>query len=491
MIAGAARPRVRFLTDALVDRILDEARDVLLKLGVEVAHPEVADLLLAAGATKDPAGGRILIRGDLIDASLRSAPSSFTLHDRHGVPRADLGGDRVHFTPGSAAINVLDGATGEMRPPVTADYIRYARLVDRLPAIDYPSTALIPRDVHERISDAYRLYLSLIYGSGPVVTGAFTIEGFDVMAGLLLAVRGSREALARAPLAVFSCCPTAPLKWSDVTSKNVIDCARLRIPVEFVSMPLTGFVAPGTLVGSLVQHAAETLSGVVISQVAAPGTPILWGGSPAIFDYRYETTPVGAIETQMLDCAYAEVGKRLGLPTQAYTALSDSKRLDAQAGLESASGAVLAALSGINSVSGPGMLDFESCQSLEKLVVDNEICAMAKRLVRGVEPREGDFPALPHFEELLKEGHLLIADHTRRWFRREVAFPGPVINRANRARFLEEGGSALEERARDQVADLLSKDPDLLDASRRRDLDGVMTRAAKDVGMSALPDHDV
>ena len=207
-------------------------------------------------------------------------------------------------------------------------------------------------------------------------------------------------------------------------------------------MPLSGFMAPVTLVGSLVQHTAETLSGVVISQLASPGAPVLYGGSPAIFDVRYETTPMGAVETMMIDCAYSEIGKHLGLPTQAYIALSDAKLLDAQAGLETGMGATLAALSGINSVSGPGMLDFESCQSLEKLVLDNEICGMTLRLVRGIEPRE-DFPALPLFEELLREKHLLIAKHTRRYLRSEIVFPGPVIDRANRARWQEEGGLTL------------------------------------------------
>ena len=92
----------------------------------------------------------------------------------------------------------------------------------------------------------------------------------------------------------------SPLKWSDVTSQNVVDSARYSIPVEFVSMPLSGFMAPVSLVGTLIQHTAETLSGVVISQLSRPGTPVLYGGSPAVFDIRTETTPMGAIET-MLD----------------------------------------------------------------------------------------------------------------------------------------------------------------------------------------------
>ena len=244
------------------------------------------------------------------------------------------------------------------------------------------STAFIPADVAEEISDSYRLFLSLLYCEKPVVTGAFTIESFEIMRDMQLAVRGSEKALREKPLTIFSCCPTSPLKWSEITSQNLLDCARYHIPVEFIAMPLSGFMAPVTLIGTLIQHTAETLSGVVIGQLASPGTPMLYGGSPAIFDVRYETTPMGAVETEMIDCAYSEIGKRLGMPTQAYIAFSDAKQLDAQAGLETAMGATLAALSGINSISGPGMLDFESSQSLEKLVLDNEICGMVLRLVK-------------------------------------------------------------------------------------------------------------
>jgi trimethylamine--corrinoid protein Co-methyltransferase len=221
-------------------------------------------------------------------------------------------------------------------------------------------------------------------------------------------------------------------------------------------MPLSGFMAPVTLVGTLVQHTAETLSGIVISQLTKPGSPVLYGGSPAIFDVRYETTPMGAIETQMIDCAFNEIGKHLNMPTQAYISLSDAKQLDSQAGLETSMGALLAALSGINSVSGPGMLDFESCQSLEKLVLDNEICGMVFRLIEGIEPKD-DFPSLPLFEELLRERHLLISDHTRKHLRNELHFPGKVINRATRKRWQDEGSKTLIDRAHDEVRALLKR----------------------------------
>jgi len=481
------RPTLRLLDDGLVDRILDEARGLLGSLGVEIHNDGVLAQLADHGARVDPVTKRAYIDAAAIDVALRSAPRAVTLFDALGRQTHDLTGCNVYFTPGSAAIHFLDGETGRIRPPTTADYVRYVKVVSGLEQIASQSTAFIPADVPERISDSYRLFLSLLYGEKPVVTGAFSAEAFEVMRDLQLAVRSSPEALRARPLAIFSCCPTTPLKWSDATSQNVVDCARAGIPVEFVSMPLAGFVAPVTLVGSVIQHAAETLSGVVISQLARPGAPILWGGSPAVFDIRYETTPMGAVESMMLNCANNEVGKRLGLPTQGYTALSDAKRLDAQAGIETSMGAALAALSGINSVSGPGMLDFENCQSLEKLVVDNEVCGMAARLLRGIEERD-DFPAAPLFEELLREKHLLIAKHTRRHLRNEMTLPGPAIDRANRGRWLEEGGLTLRQRASREVARLVEEwTPSGLSEDARRALVERMEAEARRAGMDRLP----
>jgi trimethylamine--corrinoid protein Co-methyltransferase len=484
------RPTVRFLRDELIDRIIDEAREILCELGVEIHNRRAIDLLASHGARVDAAKGRVYIPGALVDRALSTVPSSFALYDVRGEIACDYQGDNVHFTPGSAAINILDYRTNELRKPTTHDFIAFSKIMMGLKYIKATSTAFIPADVPEQISDSYRLFLSLLYCEKPVVTGAFTIESFAVMKDLQVAVRGNEKALSEKPLTIFSCCPTSPLKWSETTCENLLDCAAYRIPVEFIAMPLSGFMAPVTLVGTLVQHTAETLSGVVIGQLDQPGTPMLYGGSPAIFDVRYETTPMGAVETEMIDCAYNEIGKRLNMPTQAYIAFSDAKLLDAQAGLETAMGATLAALSGINSISGPGMLDFESAQSLEKLVLDNEICGMALRLVKGIEPKE-DFPAMPIFQELLSEKHLLISKHTRKYLREEIYFPGKAIDRANRARWKEEGGKTLVARAHEEVQRLLAEyQPTRLSTDAVREIVDRMEAEAHKYGMQNLPERN-
>ncbi|MBU0618068.1 MAG: trimethylamine methyltransferase family protein, partial [Planctomycetes bacterium] len=231
------RPVVRFLGDELVTRILAEARAILCSLGVEIHNDAVVSMLADHGAKVDVENGRVRLTDAVIDQSLAAAPRSFKLYDVFGEQTHDLSGDNVYFTPGSAAIHVLDHATSAIRKPTTADYIEYVKVVSQLDHIASQSTALVPADVHQNISDSYRLFLSLLFCEKPVVTGAFTIDAFNIMRDLQLAVRGAEERLRAKPLTVFSCCPTAPLKWSDVTSQNVVDCAKYGIPVEYISMP--------------------------------------------------------------------------------------------------------------------------------------------------------------------------------------------------------------------------------------------------------------
>jgi len=483
------RPSLTFLENDLIEKIISEARTLLCTLGVEINNKPVLSMLSDHGAEVDEGKLHVIFTEEIIDKALKTASRSFKLFDVFGEQTHDFSGNNVHFTPGTAALHVLDFDEGEIRKPTTLDYVEHVKVVSQLKNIASQSTALIPGDVHENISDSYRLFLGLLYCKKPVVTGTFTIDSFEVMKDFQVAVRGSEEALKEKPLTVFSCCPTSPLKWSDVTSQNVVDCARYSIPAEFISMPLAGFMSPVTLTGTLIQHTAETLSGVVISQLTNPGTPMLYGGSPAIFDVRYETTPMGAVETMMIDCAYSEIGKHLGMPTQAYISLSDAKQFDAQAGLESGMGATLAALSGINNISGPGMIDFESCQSLEKLVLDNEICGMVFRLIEGITPKE-DFPSLPIFQELLRDDHLIIADHTRKYLREEHYFPGPVIDRANRPRWKDTGALSIGERAHAEVKRMLdSYEPYGLPGDTAAELVRLMENEAKKFGMDALPER--
>ena len=480
-------PRVTWFTEEDRKRIVAEAVEILEKVGVFVENDEAIELLSGAGARVGGDKGRVFIPADLVETAVGSAPSRILVYNRHGEPVMDLGGDRVHFNPGSAALRIYDHKQKKARTPMTADLVRFSALTDALPNYAAQSTAIVSGDVPEEIGDRYRVYIALQNSVKPVVTGTFKVDAFRVMHEMLATVAGDQDTLAEKPMAIFDCCPSPPLKWSDLTCQALIDCARTGLPAELVSMPLTGATSPVTLAGAVVQHAAECLSGVVIHQLVKAGAPIIYGGSPACFDMRKGTTPMGAVETMMIDGAYAEIGKHIGLPTHAYMALSDSKLVDYQAGMESAMGAAVAALSGVNNVSGPGMLDFESCQSLEKLVLDHEIAGMALRLTKGITFRD-DPIAMPLIEKALERKEFLSLPHTAKWYREEAYFPNEVIDRSTLEEWESKGGLDAATRASERVEKLLSDhERQPLDDKVRAHLTELMERDAKRYGMDKLP----
>jgi trimethylamine--corrinoid protein Co-methyltransferase len=197
-------------------------------------------------------------------------------------------------------------------------------------------------------------------------------------------------------------------------------------------------------------HCVDVLTGLTMAQIVRPGAPILFGGAPASFHMKAASSPMAAIEAQHLNVAYVAISKALELPSQAYMALGDGKFLDAQAGGETFSSALLAALAGVNSVSGPGMLDFVLTFSLPKLVFDNEVCGQALHFVRDMKPVD-DLPTADLVAQLMKDDHLITAPHTLAHWPQELYLTDPVIDRENRETWEEKGSSTLYDRAREEV----------------------------------------
>ena len=426
------------LEPALVDRIIDEAFSVLEQVGVQIDDERALARLDQGGIGRDGASGRVHFSRMAVEHALASAPASLTLHDRDGQPSAVLEGDNVHFVPASSALRILDRQTQQHREATTADFVEYVKLADGLRNLSYLSTAFVPKDVPSDLSDAWRLYLVLAHSKRPVVSGSFTAWGVPRMADLMSLFRNGRDDLVRRPMSIFTCCPNTPLRWGEDPVANIIDCAEWGIPIEIVPVLLLGMISPATTVGALVLHTAEVLSGLVMAQAVRPGTPIIFGGAPASFHMQLMTNPMTAVEALRVYCGYAQIAKRLRLPCQAYMALSDAKWNDPQAGMETGVGAFLAASAGINSVSGPGMLDFVNSFSLEKLVFDDEIIAHAQHFVRPVEAR-GDLPAMELIAELVRDQHLLTAEHTLAHWPSELYLPGPTVDRTNWDQWAEQG----------------------------------------------------
>jgi len=477
------RPTLNVISPELCARVIAEAKRIMAETGTDVRGAEMRRRLLERGLKTTADGSRILFPPQTVERAIATAPKSFTLYNRDGAPHAELGGNNVHYVPGSSGLKILDNRTGETRLSNSTDFVEYARLCDGLEHIAYLATAFSTnKDIESQVSDAWRLYMLLTTSKKPMVSGAFTEHGVPRMRDMLQLFRRDRADLIARPMSIFTITATGNFRYSEDSCQNMLDCVEAGIPVEIVPVTLMGLIAPVTLVGALVFHVVDVLTGITMAQIIRPGAPVLFGGAPATFHMKSASSPMAAIEAQHLNVAYVAVAKSLGLPTQAYMALSDAKFLDAQAGGETFSSALLAALAGVNSVSGPGMLDFVLTFSLPKLVFDNEVCGQCLHFVRDLREIE-DLPAQQLVDDVIANDHLITSPHTLQHWPSELYLTDQVIDRENRETWQKAGSRELYQRACDEVETRLAAytpietDP-RVDAEMRRMIVAGMTAEA-------------
>jgi trimethylamine--corrinoid protein Co-methyltransferase len=192
------RPTLSVLSDDMIRDILDEAKRIMGDTGMEIRGEKLRQRLLDHGLKTDASGKRILFTRDVIDAAIESAPKSFTLHDRDGKPFTEIGGNNVHYVPGSSGLKIQDHRSGETRLSNSTDFIEYARLCDGLEHIAYLATAFSTnKDIESQVSDAWRLYMCLTTSKKPIVSGAFSEEGVPRMADMMQMFRADRAELRR------------------------------------------------------------------------------------------------------------------------------------------------------------------------------------------------------------------------------------------------------------------------------------------------------
>ncbi len=481
-----AKPLIQLFDPDTVEQIIQEAYELLLDPGVNIQNLNCLKMLAENGVTVNYENFQAKFPEIISRAALQLAPAGFSLYNFEGEGTIHYGSDQVYFSPGSSALTVLDQDSQQIRPGLTDDLVSLIKTVESLEDLDAQSTAIVCSDVPQEIADLYRLYLALIYSSKPIITGSFHINTLKLMEELLEVSCRSKSRMRDQPRAIFDICPISPLTWGETAAQNLLDCSRSGIPMQIVPMPMAGGTSPVTLAGTVVQHTAECLSGVIISQLASPGTRVVWGAAPAILDLRTGSTALGAGNSWLLGIAYAQIGRALNLPTQSFMGISDAKMLDAQAGLESSS-SILAACAGVNMITGAGMLAQINCQSLDKLAFDAEVIRLAKIISQGFPPFQSPL-GLDLIREVGSGGDYLSHPHTRDWYRVANHFPSPIIDRRSPQDWLKNGGLSSQQQSRLRVKELIKNYPgSRLDDAAQKELHQITARAARAAGMDSLP----
>jgi len=464
LVGGQYKP----LTDSEVKQIHEASLAVLRRTGVQVDQPEALELFREAGA--DVRENRVRLSRTLVEDAIDSAPSKVILAGRDAEHDLILEDARVHIGTGGAALQVLDLETGEIRKALLRDVGDMARIVDALDNIHFYLIPIYPTDLPEDQVEISKYYASLANTTKHVQAGVYTLPGIRDVVAMCERIAGSPEALRARPLVSFiTSWMVSPLKFATDVTTLLMEVCHQGLPVVLSAAPMAGSTSPVTLAGTLVQLNAEQLSGLTLTQLVSPGTPVIMGPIPATADMRSGKYLGGSVELGIGNAAITQLAHLYQVPIYNSAGMTDAKLPDIQAGMEKAQSAIQVALAGANFIHhAAGMLEDMSTIAYEQFVIDNEMLGMAMRAVRGIEVTE-DTLALDAIDRVGPGGHYLAQEHTMRYMRTEHYYPSQVFDRRGRDEWEADRATDAWLRAKDRARKILGEhEPESLDP----DVDG-------------------
>jgi trimethylamine--corrinoid protein Co-methyltransferase len=302
-------------TEAEMDDIHLATLEVLERTGVWVEDDEALDIYSDGGCRVDRESRMVKIPPHVVEDAIRSAPAKIVLGARDPRNSLVLEPGRVSFCNFDEGIMVNDLRTGEHREPLLQDVAEIARLVDALPHIDAYEPAGSPTDRPQETAVLHGTETALLNTSKNVGTESTSAWEVRKIVEMAAAIVGGTDELRENPIVGFGCCPVSPLKLPRDATEVIVQTARYGVPCGVLSMAMSGGSSPVTLVGTFVQHNAEVLAGITLSQLTTRGAPIDYGSSTTAMDLRLAAASVGSPELALFSAATAQMARRYLIPS--------------------------------------------------------------------------------------------------------------------------------------------------------------------------------
>jgi trimethylamine--corrinoid protein Co-methyltransferase len=465
----APRAELRVWDDDACRTVHDATCRVLAETGIEIRHARALELLRQAGA--DVADTRARLSRELIDRALAAAPRAFVLKGRapDGNLDRELADGRTWFGTGPDCLYVADPQGSGRRRALLADVGRYAALCEKLPNIDFIMSMGLPEDADIERVDLAQLAAMLAGTRKPIVVsspfGGAPLRVMNEMAGVCDGA-GSLACLTMS---------SPPLQLDEVCLDKLIVCGELGVPAILAPSPSAGSTAPASIAAIVVVANAEVLAGLVVSQLAHPGAPFLYGAGVGVLNMQTMVESYRSPSVALGNQACIDLARWYGLPSWAYAGDSDSKLFDEQAAAESAMGAILGELCRATLLHDVGYLESGLQSSYEALVLGDELVGYARAF--GAE--------LPIDDEALALGEIMLAgpggNHlarpmTRANYRR--FHRSGLFDQSAHDRWRAAGATTLRERVASRTRELLTGPPTFtLDETTRRRLRDLIAQA--------------
>ncbi|MHC4461008.1 MAG: trimethylamine methyltransferase family protein [Planctomycetota bacterium] len=455
LIQNMANIQVQILSDREIQTIHDASLAILKKTGIMVHHDEVLKLVAEAGAQVDNHSKVAHLPEQLVMDCIALAKKQYILYGRDLERTARFGyGDFVLMSsPGQ--YGWIDSHSGRLRSATIQDARDAICLGDALPNITIVGSMAQP----EEVSQAYRevlLTAELVKGtSKPTRTWVFNRRTARYVLEIYRTIAGGEKALRDHPMIEAFLEPISPLQLPHDGLDVMMEFIQAGQPVSIGPMAMTSGTAPATLAGTLAQENAEILAGVVVSQLLAEGTAVTYGGIPHIMDPRTSICSFGSPEQMLMAQACVQMGRFYGFPVYINVGLTDAKVLDVQAGIEKGASMMLGALAGADMFGHAGICGTDHGASLAWLVIDDELMAYVKRVVRGFEVNTNTI-ATEVVDTVGPAGTYLAEEHTVKHFRDELWLPNPAWTRATWDAWEKEGRSSMADRALKKVERIMT-----------------------------------
>lgn len=467
------------LSDDDIGRIHEAAVDGLARIGVEVGTARGRRLLRDAGADVDETSKVARIPESLIHEILKAPRVPVVLRARNPAWDADLDFRHVHICNDGCGPLAVDFETGERRFSTSEDLARSAKVSNALRNLHVFWPMVTSQDVPAPIRTFVDLKVSFENTARHVqFATAVTPEDARRLAAMAAVVAGSEDALRRRPVVSSVHTSIAPLRHDAGNMDAAFVFGEAGIPVAIFTMPGPGTSGPVTLAGSLVVAAMEFLSGLAMCQLANPGAPVIWGNGIAPLDMKTTTRGGGGPEHGLDGAGITQLAHFYGVPSLCGGFDSTASVMGTQAAIETFASGMSVVLGGADLIVGIGLLEDARTLSLEKLVIDDEIINMIRRIADGIVVDEETI-ALDVIERVGAGGTFLGQRHTMRHLREEHFMP-KLLDRRSYDVWAKDGSKSIEQRAHAKVLEALAAPiPNPLEPDVVKELDEIIHRAAK------------
>lgn len=441
----------RVLSEDKIERIYQATLKCLEQTGVNVLNEEARALFARAGAQVDKE--RVRIPAHLVRQALDTCPHGFTLWGRDGQTCMQVFPGQVHFGPGLTTSYFIDPYTGARQRSRRRDVATAARVLDALENIDYLMGMALPEDVPPERAPAFEFAEMVMNSRKPLMAWGQSLQNIKDIYQIAVAAVGSEEQVRQRPLFALFAVGLGPLVIPDAIIANAFWAADHGVPVVYHGPGVAGVSAPITGAGTLVVELAGSLAGLVAIQLKAPGAPVCIGSVPTPMDPRNGRPLYGSPELSLYSAALSELATYLGLPLMGTSGASEAKTVDLQAAIESTTQVIFSLLSRTTIPHDAGFLDCDDIGSLEMLVMNDEIIAMARRLMRGIEVNDETL-MLDLIDRVGPGGEFLSQMETAKYYRKEIWMPR-LMDRQPWNQWVDRGSLSMLDRIRACIRQIL------------------------------------